>query len=100
MNLQPPLTDDKIFDIIKTQLGMASAMNGHKYNSNEELLGSITEEQYELLQAINRGKGQVTTDVLKELVDIAVVCIRGARSYMHQESALDDANGLDGDYLA
>ena len=68
---------------ILDQLAIVTDRHGHTYNSSEELLGVIAEEQHELLHAIHERKGEVTTKVLAELIDIAVVCVRGARAYLH-----------------
>lgn len=83
MQIDKPMTDDRVFELIREQLGQVTEKYAPTYNSAEELLGVITEEQHELLHAIHNGKGNITTAVLGELIDIAVVCIRGARSYMH-----------------
>lgn len=89
MKIKTPTTDESILELIKDQLGKVSAKHGHKYVSAEHLLGVIAEEQHELLHAIQQGKGNVTTEVLSELIDIAVVCIKGARSYMHNKQHIN-----------
>jgi len=83
MKLNKPFNDEAMIEAITSQLALVTARHGHTYNSPEELLGVIMEEQHELLHAIHEGKGHVTTQALGELIDIAVVCIRGARAYMH-----------------
>lgn len=83
MKINKPFTDEEIISAIINQLEMVTTKYGEKYNSAEELLGVLTEEYHELIEAVRNGKGVVTTRVLEELVDIAVVCVRGARSYMH-----------------
>lgn len=83
MNVSKPLTDYRVFELIKEQLDRVTADHGYEYHSAEEMNGVLAEEAHELLHAVHEGKGHVTTDVLGELIDIAVVCIRGARSYIH-----------------
>ena len=94
MDLKPPIIDDNTFQIIKNQLGLVSAKHGYKYISAEHLLGVMVEEHHELIHAIHDGKGKITTAVLSELIDIAVVCVKGVRSYMQNESQLCNLHGL------
>ena len=88
MNIRTPMTDDTFIAMVKDRLGMVSAKHGHKYNSPEELRGVLGEEYDEVKEAIRAGRGEVTTDVLSELVDIAVVCVRGARGLAYSEPGL------------
>jgi FixJ family two-component response regulator len=83
MNIPKPFTDESMVNAILDQLARVTERHGQTYASAEELLGVIAEEQHELLHAIHEGKGEVTTKVLSELIDIAVVCVRGARAYLH-----------------
>ncbi len=83
MQINKPLTDDRVIELIREQLAQVTQKYAPEYSSAEELLGVMTEEYHELIDAIRSGKGHVTSAVLGELIDIAVVCIRGARSYMH-----------------
>ncbi|MBV5330382.1 MAG: hypothetical protein JZU65_22580, partial [Chlorobium sp.] len=69
--------------LLTDQLRIVSEKYGDKYHSAEELLGVVTEEYHELIGAIREGRGQVTTMVLTEMIDLAVACIKGARSYIH-----------------
>ena len=83
MKINKPFTDIEMIAAIESQLERVTKKHGLQYHSSEELFGVISEEVHELLHAIHEGKGHVTTAVLSELIDVATVCIRGARSYIH-----------------
>jgi len=83
MRIETPFNDEAMVKAIVDQLKMVTDLRGYSYHSAEEMLGVMVEEQHELLDAIHEGRGNITSSVLGELIDIAVVCIRGARSYMH-----------------
>ncbi len=85
MRINKPFNDIEMLKAIESQLAAVTDRHGFKYHSAEELLGVLTEEYHEVIDAIRAGKGNITTDVLSELIDVAVVCIRGARSYLHGE---------------
>lgn len=90
MKINKPLNDTEMLKVIHDQLERVTERHGFKYHSAEEMLGVISEEIHELLHAVHEGKGQVTTAVLGELIDVAVVCVRGARSYMHRDAVVRD----------
>lgn len=83
MHIKTPVTDKSFLEMVTKQLGMVSAEHGHRYHSGEEMVGVLTEEYLEVLDAIRESKGKISSHVLSELIDIAVVCVRGARDYMH-----------------
>jgi len=83
LKIKIPVTDDSFCELIHEQLGRDSADSGHKYKSGEEILGALTKCQYLLLSAMHKGHGHVTSEVLGELVGIAAVAVKSARSYMH-----------------
>jgi hypothetical protein len=86
VKINTPFTDEDMIKAIVDQLTIVTERYALMYNSPEEMLGVMSEEQHELLHAIHEGRGQVTTAVLSELIDIAVVCVRGARGYIHGQA--------------
>jgi FixJ family two-component response regulator len=92
LKINKPFTDEDMIKAIVDQLKIVTERYALTYNSPEEMLGVMSEEQHELLHAIHEGRGQVTTSVLSELVDIAVVCVRGARGYIHGQAAKKGAS--------
>ena len=91
MKINKPFTDKEMINLVEDQLEMVTSRHGFKYHSAEEMLGVLTEEYHEVIEAIRAGKGHVSTAVLSELIDVATVCIRGARSYMHGEGVVKDS---------
>jgi len=83
MQEQNEVTDEAFLEMCMEQLGAISARHGHKYNSAEEIIGAVSKSHFKLVHAVNGGNGKVTSLVLSELVGLAVVAIRGARSDMH-----------------
>jgi len=98
MNIPAKVTDEVFLEMIHEQLGRSSAKCGHKCCSVDELLGRMTKEQNNLMCAISRGNRKVSTEVLGKLTDIAVTCIRGARSYQHNNTQQANVHGLDEGY--
>ena len=87
MHIKTPVDDNIFCELVHEQLGKDSASGGHKYKSNDEIIGALTKCQYRLLSAMHRGNGKVTSEVLGELVGIAVVAVKASRSYMHNDVA-------------
>lgn len=66
---------------LKKRTAEATAAHGEVYHSPEELLGVITEEYHEFLHAVHEGKGTLSAHAVDELLDIAAVCMKGARKF-------------------
>lgn len=65
-------------DYIKEKLRQAILKHGPgSFYSTHEILGQITEEYHELIDAIRDNNKQETID---ELADIAVICLHGIAS--------------------
>ncbi len=83
MQIKKPLTDEAVIELITNQLKKVTERYSYQYHSAEEMLGVLTEEYHEVIDEVRAGKGHITSAVLGELIDLAVVCVRGARPYMH-----------------
>lgn len=59
--------------------------------SSHETLGIVTEENYELIEAV---KGNDPVQVAEELMDIAVSCVFGVASMMVKEAELKASEEL------
>jgi len=81
MKIPNTINDATFHEMVTDHAKDISARHGYKFASTYELRGALNVKFSNLNKALDRGKGKITSGVLMSLVDLVVVCLRGARSY-------------------
>ncbi len=80
MKIPNEITKESILEVAREQVLRVDRKHG-KHHSIAETVGLLAEEVAELIEAVRLAKGQVSTSVFSELMDVAVVALRGCELY-------------------
>lgn len=95
MKIPNQITKESILDVTREQVLRIEGKHG-KHCSIAETVGLLTEEMTELVEAVRLAKGKVSTLVFSELIDVAVVALRGCELYknnVHHNKTKVTVNG-------